>query len=68
MDFYRLYVLNSQDRVSRSEEDQFEDDRLALMRAEIVRQDSYAVEVWKGQTLVGRIGGAYSLQFSRLLL
>jgi hypothetical protein len=68
MDFYRLYVLNGQDRVADALEGQFEDDGRALMRAEAVRQGAYAVEVWKGHTLVGRIGGPYNLQFSRLLL
>jgi len=64
---YRLYVLNRHDAIAEAIEDQFEDDRRALAQAEAVRHNNFAVEVWSGPRLVGRIGGAYSVGWSQLL-
>lgn len=58
---YRLYVLNSQERVADTRERAFVDDREALAAAEAARRDAYAVEVWAGERLVGRLGGEFLL-------
>lgn len=67
MTYYRLYMLNRHDMVAGSIEDQFEDDRRALAQAEAVGRDHFAVEVWTGQRLVGRVGGDYHVSWSKLL-
>ena len=58
---YRLYLLNSQERVDDTRERAYPDDREALAAAEAERKDAYAVEVWTGQRLVGRLGGEFLL-------
>jgi hypothetical protein len=59
MDSYRLYVLDRQDRVEDAIENDFADDGAALAEAEAVRKGEYAVEVWTGRRLVGRLGGDF---------
>jgi hypothetical protein len=61
MSQYRIYVLNSQERVARSLEVDFPADRDALAHAEDARAGHYAAEVWDGERLVGRLGGEFSL-------
>ena len=61
MTAYRLYVLNDRDLVADAIENEFASDIEALARAEAVRQDEYAVEVWTGERLVGRLGGAFEV-------
>lgn len=58
---YRLYILNSQERVADARERAFVNDREALAAAEAARQNNYAVEVWAGERLVGRLGGEFLL-------
>lgn len=58
---YRIYVLNPQDRVALSSEREFACDNDALAHAERNRDGYYAVEVWRGPQLVGRLGGEFSL-------
>jgi len=60
---YRLYVLNSQERVDDARERPFADDREALAAGEAARQGegAYAVEVWADQRLVARLGGEFLL-------
>jgi hypothetical protein len=58
---YRLYVLNSQERVDDARERTFSDDREALAAGEAARQGAYAVEVWADQRLVARLGGEFLL-------
>ena len=67
MTYYRLYMLNRHDAIDQALEDQFEDDRCALARAETEGRSYFAVEVWTGQRLVGRVGGEYSVAWSQLL-
>ena len=67
MTSYRLYVLNRHDGIAESIEDQFADDGLDLAQAEAVRRNRFAVEVWTGQRLVGRIGAEYSVAWPQLL-
>lgn len=61
MTSYRLYVLNPQERIASALEEQFVDDARALAQARAVRDDNYAVEVWSGERLVGRIGGEFRI-------
>jgi hypothetical protein len=61
MNSYRLYVLSPQERVADAREAQFPDDNTALAQADALRQDNYAVEVWVGERLVGRVGGEFNL-------
>ncbi|WP_421930579.1 hypothetical protein [Phenylobacterium sp.] len=58
---YRLYVLNPEERVAATREAPFPDDITALKEATEMRADQYAVEVWMGERLVGRVGGEFSL-------
>lgn len=61
MTTYRVYVLNHQERVADTRERSYADDREALAAAETARNGHYAVEVWAGQRLVGRLGGEFLL-------
>jgi hypothetical protein len=61
MTAYRLYVLNDRDLVADAIENEFASDIEALARAEAVRHDEYAVEVWTGERLVGRLGGDFEV-------
>lgn len=58
MNTYRIYVLTSQDRVKDSIEDKFASDEVALETAEDLSAGQYAAEVWAGERLVARLGGA----------
>ena len=58
---YRIYVLNTQDRIAKSSEQEFASDIDALAHAENVRAGYYAAEVWDGPRLVNRLGGEFSL-------
>ncbi|MDO8377600.1 MAG: hypothetical protein V4597_11925 [Pseudomonadota bacterium] len=58
---YRLYVLNPEERVAATCEAPFPDDITALKEATEMRADQFAVEVWIGERLVGRVGGEFSL-------
>ena len=61
MKAYRLYVLNPHEHVFEALEGQYADDFAALEDAEAMRADRFAVEVWNGERLVGRVGGEFSL-------
>jgi hypothetical protein len=61
MTAYRLYVLNERDLVADAIENEFASDVEALARAEAVRRDEYAVEVWAGARLVARLGGDFEV-------
>lgn len=63
---YRLYVLSPQERIADAREALFPDDVSALAQADALRHHEYptevfAVEVWTGERLVGRVGGEFSL-------
>lgn len=62
---YRIYVLNLQDRIADQIEGAFETDDAALERAEDAMSGRYAAEVWQGDRLVGRLGGALELELDR---
>lgn len=59
---YRLYLLNREDRIADALEGLFTDDQAALARAETARKGHYAVEVWNGGRLVGRLGQEFMLR------
>ena len=61
MTAYRLYVLDERDLVADAIENEFMSDGEALARAQAVLRDEYAVEVWAGQRLVGRLGGDFEV-------
>jgi hypothetical protein len=63
MSRYRIYLLDTKDRVAAELEEGFANDRAALVCAEIARIGQYAAEVWKGERLIGRLGGALKLDF-----
>jgi hypothetical protein len=58
---YRLYLLNREDRIADALEGLFADDRAALEKAEVSGKNFYAVEVWSGGRLVGRLGHEFML-------
>ncbi|WP_374571789.1 hypothetical protein [Phenylobacterium sp.] len=62
MKTYRLYLLNREDRITDALEGLFADDDAALARAEAARDGHYAVEVWSGARLVGRLGEEFLLR------
>jgi|KBSSwiStaDraftv2_1062776.scaffolds.fasta_scaffold03182_10 hypothetical protein len=64
MTAYRLYVLDERDLVADAIENEFTSDGEALARAEAVLCDEYAVEVWAGQRLVGRLGADFEVDRS----
>lgn len=61
---YRLYALTGQDRVARACEAAFRDDRGALKAARILGRGCYAVEVWRAEQLVARLGGELVLDLA----
>ncbi|UTP38562.1 hypothetical protein M9M90_15235 [Phenylobacterium sp. LH3H17] len=61
MNSYRLYVLGPQERLWDAQELQLSDDEAAVARADALRQDHCAVEVWSGERLVARLGAEFSL-------
>lgn len=61
MNSYRLYALSPQERIADAREAQFPSDDAALAQADEMRNDHYAVEVWTGERLVGRVGGEFTL-------
>lgn len=61
---YRIYVLDDEDRVAAELEQGFPSEGAALICAEVARIGSYAVEVWRGDLLVRRLGGPLTLDFA----
>lgn len=61
MAHYRIYVLNAEDRIARVLERLFRTEREAVAKAEALRAGEYAAEVWQGEHLVARTGGALVL-------
>ena len=61
---YRIYVLDAKDRIAAQLEELFASDRAALTCADIARLGQYAAEVWAGERLVGRLGGALELEWA----
>jgi hypothetical protein len=61
MNVYRIYVLNSQDRVADEIEQRYASDRMALERAEDLSAGQYAAEVWAGERLVARLGPEFEI-------
>jgi hypothetical protein len=61
MNTYRIYVLNSQDRVEDIVENPFASDHEALETAEDLSAGQYAAEVWSGERLIARLGGVLCL-------
>ena len=64
MSRYRIYLLDTKDRVAAELEEGFASDGAALVCAEIARIGQYAAEVWKGERLIGRLGGALKLDWA----
>jgi hypothetical protein len=58
---YRIYVLTPQERISDAQEGDFPDDQAALSAAATLRGDRFAVEVWRGESLIDRLGGEFRL-------
>jgi hypothetical protein len=61
MSCYRIYVLDVQERIAASLEEPFASDSAALKCAWIAAVGQYAAEVWKGERLIARLGGALKL-------
>lgn len=59
---YRIYVLDRHDGVTDELEDRFCNDNEALARAEDAYEGQYAAEVYHGERLVARLGGALTLE------
>jgi hypothetical protein len=57
---YRIYVLDSDDRVAAVVERDMESDAAATRAAETLRGDSFAAEVWRGAELVARTGAVFA--------
>ena len=64
MTAYRLYVLDERELVAHAIENEFMTDGEALARAKVVLRDEYAVEVWAGRRLVGRLGADFEVDRS----
>lgn len=62
MNTYRLYVLNEVERVENAVEGQFPDDEAAIATAAAaLGGGDGAVEVWRGERLVARLGREFSV-------
>ena len=61
MDFYRIYVLNPEDRIARRFEQDFPSDQAAIERAEDISAGQHAAEVWAGERLVARLGREFRI-------
>ncbi len=59
MKSYRLYVVTPQEDISAAFEKEYQSDQEAMARAACLQQERHAVEVWSGERLVGRLGGAF---------
>ena len=61
MNSYRLYILNPKERIADAHEGPYADDDAALAQASAMSESggAYAVEVWTGERLVGRVGGEF---------
>ena len=57
---YRIYVLDSDDRVANLVEREMEDDAAAMNAAELLRGDFSAAEVWREGDLVTRTGASFT--------
>ena len=57
---YRIYLLDSDDRVAALVEREMESDAAAMHAAEALRGDSSAAEVWRGTELVTRTGALFT--------
>ena len=57
---YRIYVLDSDDRIAVVVEREIESDAAATRAAEALRGDSSAAEVWRGADLVARTGAVFA--------
>ncbi|MFN3521991.1 MAG: hypothetical protein ACK4YQ_07055 [Phenylobacterium sp.] len=62
MKAYRLYLLNSDDRITDAVEGVFASDAEALAKAQASCKDHHAIEVWSGARLVGRLGEEFQLR------
>ncbi|HEY2050954.1 MAG TPA: hypothetical protein VGH03_16570 [Caulobacteraceae bacterium] len=60
MPSYRIYVLDSDDRIASVVERDLEDDAAATLVAETLRGDFSAAEVWRGADLVVRTGALFA--------
>lgn len=59
MKSYRLYVVTAQEDISAAFENEYQNDQEAMARAARLQEERHAVEVWNGERLVGRVGGAF---------
>jgi len=57
---YRIYLLDSDDRVAAVVEREMESDAAATRAAEALRGEASAVEVWRGAELVTRTGAVFA--------
>jgi hypothetical protein len=57
---YRIYVLDSEDRIAAVIERDMENDAAATRAAEALRGNSSAAEVWRGADLVSRTGAVFA--------
>lgn len=60
MTSYRIYLLDSDDRIAAVVEREMESDDAAMHAAEALRGDSPAAEVWRGAELVTRTGALFT--------
>ncbi|MDO8410034.1 MAG: hypothetical protein Q7S93_08230 [Phenylobacterium sp.] len=59
MQHYRLYIVTAAEDISRTVEDDYPNDLAALAQAARLQTEEHAVEVWTGERLVARLGGAF---------
>lgn len=57
---YRIYLLDSEDRIAAIVERDLESDAAATRAAEALRGNSSAAEVWRGADLVTRTGALFA--------
>lgn len=61
MTAYRLYLVDPQETVAGSREAEFVSDLEAMAEAGLLSGDAYAVEVWRDEHLVARLGGEFQI-------
>lgn len=61
MTAYRSYFLDLKDKIQGFTEFDAASDDDALAHVEAIKDEHFAVEVWEGSRLVGRVGGELDL-------
>jgi hypothetical protein len=61
---YRIYTLTDHDEGKLVAQGEFDDDAAAVEFARGSLSEGYAAEVWRGHSLVARLGGSFDLDLA----